>query len=239
MAQRIFLSGRSWKAVLVLLAVALCLSLAPTAALADTINWSITATGTIAYAGGLNPLVGNSIGVASVQDTTTGLSFNIVGGTLSYTSGANNGPWSWGAGGPGTMTLNGCISGVTGNGNCNTAGGFVNLFSDQFTSATIFQPFGNVNYQVQLGNITATIDSALAAQFGVSTAVASALYNTTVNVNGAPFGSAFNGVNLGGSITSTAAANPTAVPEPSSASLLGFGLIGLAVGMAKRRKPVA
>jgi PEP-CTERM motif len=230
--------GCAWKAGLLLVAVILSLSLVPTVALADTLNFTIAPTGTISYASG-GALVGSSIGVTAIQDTTTGVTYNVVNGALNFTSGGYLGSWSWGAGAPGTLTLSGCISGITGNGNCGTAGGVVNLFSDDFTSAMIFQPYGNVNYQVQLGNITGILDSALAAQFGVSTGVSSALYNTSIDVQGATLGNPFNGFNLGGSISSTVAAGPTQVPEPSSAGLLGFGLIGTAFAMVARRKPSA
>jgi hypothetical protein len=230
--------GRSWKATLLVLAVVLPLSFVPTVALADTLNFTIAPTGTISYASG-GSLVGSGIGVTAVQDTTTGVTYNVVNGALNFTSGGYLGSWSWGSGAPGTLMLSGCISGVTGNGNCGTAGGVVSLLSDDFTSAMVFQPYGNINYQVQLGNITGILDSGLAAQFGVSTALSSALYNTTIDVQGHTLGNPFNGFNLGGSISSTVAAAPAQVPEPSSAGLLGFGFIGLVVAVATRRKLVA
>jgi hypothetical protein len=227
--------GRSWKAGLLLLAVILSLSLVPTVALADTLNFTIAPTGTISYASG-GSLVGSGIGVTAIQDTTTGVTYNVVNGALNFTSGGYLGSWSWGAGAAGTLTLSGCISGVTGNGNCGTAGGIVNLLSDDFTSAVVFQPYGNINYQVQLGNITGVLDSGLAAQFGVSTPLSSALYNTSIDVQGATLGNSFSGFNLGGSISSTVTSAPAQVPEPSSAGLLGFGLIGTAFAMMARRK---
>jgi hypothetical protein len=229
-------SGR-WGFALVLLVLGLSFSLAPTAAYADTLSWSVTATGTIAYAGfgtSGNPLSGSNIGIASVSHNGTTL--NIVNGLLSFVTGgagADLGSWSWGGTPSGVLTLSGCISGVTVSGGC-TSSDHTTLLGDDFTSATIFQAGGG--YQVQLGQINGTLGAALAQYFGVSTVVSSALYDSTINVNGAAVGQAFNGFNLGGSINTTSSAAPANVPEPSSAGLLGFGLVGLAVAMSTRRK---
>ena len=145
------------------------LLLAPTA-FADTLSWSIMSNvGTYDYAGGAAPLSGTGIGVQSVQDTTTGVFFNIVNGQLGFTTGAYNGngtTWSWGAGQPNSNQLNltGCISNVTVAGQCGAQSPVSVLLSDDFTNAQIFS--WGPNFQVSLGNITGSIDATLANQFG-------------------------------------------------------------------------
>jgi hypothetical protein len=211
--------------------LAMVLFLAPMSAFADTLSWSIpSGVGTYSWTGGNAPLTGNGIGVQSVQDTTNGAFFNIFNGVLNFTTGPSSGGWSWGPGQPGINELNltGCIDNVTVTGLCSAQGSPASaLFTDDFTSATIF-PVGP-NFDVSLGNIAGTLNASLAASFGLSTAIPSGVYNTTLQIGGI-FGSSFsNAPNLGGSINS----DPVKALEPGTMSLLGAGLIAL-VGFRKK-----
>jgi len=210
----------------------MALFLAPMSGFADTLSWSIASNvGTYSYAGGSAPFTGSGIGILSVQDTTTGVIFNIFNGLLSFTTGSSNGLWSWGAAPPGQLSLTGCIDNVTVSGACNSSSPTSVLFSDAFTSAQIFSV--GPAFKVTLGNITGNIDAGLAASFGVSTVITDGLYNTTAQIGGS-YGSSFsNAPNLGGSINSDPASNSVTAPEPGTISLLGAGLIVL-VGFRKK-----
>jgi hypothetical protein len=226
--------ARSVILVICKMLLAMVLFLAPTSAFADTLSWSILPNvGVYSFAGGTSPLIGSGIGVQSVQDTTTGVSFNIFNGLLNFTTGPGSGGWSWGAGLPGINELNltGCIDNVTFLGSCTSSSPTSALFTDDFTSATIF-PFGP-NFDVTLGNIAGTLNAGLAQSLGVSAAIPSGVYNTTAQIGGI-YGSSFSNVpNLGGSINS----DPQGLPEPATLTLLGIGL--LALGGLPRRKPVS
>jgi hypothetical protein len=209
----------------------MALFLAPMSAFADTLSWSIPpGVGTYSWTGGNAPLTGNGIGVQSVQDTTSGAFFTIFNGVLNFTTGPGSGGWSWGAGTPGVDELNltGCIDNVTVTGLCSAQGSPASpLFTDDFTSATIF-PVGP-NFDVSLGNIAGTLNANLAQILRLSTAIPTGVYNTTLQIGGI-YGSSFsNALNLGGSINS----DPPALPEPGTLTLLGMGLLAL-VGLPRR-----
>jgi hypothetical protein len=207
------------------------LLLLPTAALADNLSWTLAAgVGAFNYAGNPPPtgkntyLYGTNIGVASVQNLTNHTNVNISNGFLSFQSGAVGSPWSWGAGGLGTLTLTGCINGTCG----------LTLLKDEFTSAELH--LFSSTYQVTLGNIIGTLDPTLASALGVLTSV-SGTFNSNVDIGSTPFGAAFSNLtNLGGTITTAATSAPSSVPEPSSLLLILSGLAAVALLSIKQDK---
>ncbi len=135
-------------------------------------------------------LTGSGIGVENIVGESTPLESGgtliISDGVFSFTTGVydgNGSDYEWGAGASGnnppSLLVTGCISNVTLVGDCSgsspaygVAGSDdVILVDDAFTSATI-EPAGPVypNTEVVFGGVTGTINSAVAAYFGVSTA---------------------------------------------------------------------
>jgi hypothetical protein len=97
-------------------------------------------------------------------------------GCLSFKSGPYNGipgaTWSWSGGAPATLSLTGCVSGVTGTGpghTCQASDYSAVLVSDDFTGVSITQITPKTRDLV-FGNLTGTINSKVAAFYGVSTA---------------------------------------------------------------------
>jgi hypothetical protein len=193
-------------------ALAATFILFPVAALADPdTDWSLLAGGTYSWNGlSTSGLVGSNIPSATVFGDSTPLHngglLPIVSGYLNFTSGAYNGTgsnWSWGAGG--VLNLTGCIPGVTATA-C-TGSNNVTLLSDDFQSVQIVPLIGSLD--AVFGNITGTINSAVANYFGVPSAFATASFTTTIVTSGRP-GSAFSGANLLGTIN---ADPPVSAPE--------------------------
>jgi hypothetical protein len=206
---------------------------------AGEIDWLVTPGGTYTWAGGLAPLVGNNIqvatatGVGTASNSATTLAVN---GSLSFTSGAFNGvpdaTWSWGAGG--TLNLTGCIAGVTTSGSCNASTNTV-LVSDDFQSVTV-APIGSSSFDLVFGQLQGTLNSALATYFGVPTQFAGDSLSVILSASGA--GTKFTGFNLGGIITTRPV---VAVPEDWNllVGLVFFagalGILGLAVRLGLLR----
>lgn len=134
-------------------------------------QWTIASSGgAYSWAGGSAPLVGSNIVVTQVEGEPTpmnsGTSYTITDGSLNFTSGAYNGTpgstWSWGSGG--SLSLTGCIAGITAP-SCNGSNNVV-LVSDNFTNVLISTVNGS--NKVTFGNLTGTINSTVAAYFGIS-----------------------------------------------------------------------
>lgn len=201
-------------------------------AFADTTDWSLAAGGTYtsnASTGG--DLVGSNIPSLSVNGDGTpahnGATLLIVDGVLNFTSGSYQGNGVWGTGG--TLYLTGCIAGVTAT-TC-TGSNNVDLVSDDFQRVQVESILGSLD--VVFGNITGTLNSSVAAYFGVSTTFETASFATAMLSTGTG-GSSFSGTNLLGVIKADPPA--TAMPEHWSIveSLEFFGLTLLVFGALLR-----
>ena len=198
-----------------------------------TTDWTLGGGGLYTSAGSTGSvLVGSNIPTLSVFGDGTsshnGVTLSIIDGYLDFTSGAYNGDgsnWSWGPGG--TLILTGCIAGVTAT-TC-TGSNNVDLLSDDFQSVQIVPIIGAID--VVFGNITGTLNSQVAAYFGVSTQFQTASFTTAIATSGRP-GSSLVGSNLLGLIK----ADPPATGMPERwglgealsfcvLALLGFGLL--------------
>jgi len=207
------------------------ISLSAFASNSSATDWNLSYGGWVSWNGMSNgTLTGSGISVSSVSGTSFPMS--IYGGSLSFTSGAftgsfgswnSSGSWSWGAG---TITVTGCIQGVTAS-NCSWSNDNTVLFTDSFSSISI-----SSSGELILGQNTGVYNSSVAAYFGVPTSFTDTS-SDFLNVGWGKPGSAINGSNMGGTFADTPA---VAVPEDWSVSLtLGFFAFALAAfGIARR-----
>jgi len=199
-------------------------------------DWYLGSSGTYSWAGGSSALMGANLGIQDVVGNGTplfnGQAFSITDGLMNFTSGAYNGvagsTWSWGPGG--TFNVMGCIAGVTAT-SC-TGSNNVVLLSDDFQSITIV-PIGGSNFDIEFGQISGTINAAVASHFGLSSTSFAMSNFVTVSDTTAKAGTAFTGNNLGGMID---AVDPVATAENwgLSDSLALFALALLAFGVLTR-----
>ena len=218
-------------AIVVLAAVFLAVGQAS----AQTTDWTLAGGGLYTSSGGSGSvLVGSNIPTVSVSGAGTldnnGVSLSIVDGLLSFTSGSydgNGSDWSWGAGG--TLTLSGCIAGVTST-TCSSDGSDnVTLISDDFQSVQI-ESVGS-GLDVVFGDITGTINAQVAAYFGISTGFEAASFITTLAASGTP-GSSLTGINVAGGIDADPGPGgpSTGVPEEwTVADSIAFFVLALLV----------
>jgi hypothetical protein len=188
--------------------------------------------GTFSYAGGAAPL----IGTAQVDNVTglggtplnDGVARNIIGGLLTFTSGANvgndAGSYNWGAGG--SIVLTGCVD-LNNNGVCNAGDASGVLFSGYFLDTHVIITGGN--FKVFISDFTDQKNDTLTAFYGLPTGGSWWTGNTNISfsapgTSGRPFSSTSL---LSGDMTNF-------VPEPSTVMLLGTALLG--IGFASRRK---
>ena len=208
-----------------IIAITTAIFLAATA-FADTTDWSLSPGGFYTSSGRDGDLTGSNIPTLMVTGDGTplknGSSLAIIDGFLNFTSGAYDGTssdWSWGAGG--VLNLTGCIPGITAT--ICTGSNNVTLLSDDFQSLQIQSVAGSLD--AVFGDITGTLNTQVAAYFGVSTQFETASFTTAIVTIGNP-GSGLIGTNLFGLIK---ADPPTAMPEHWSIveSLVFFVLVCL------------
>jgi len=200
-----------------------------TSAFCQDTNFSITG-GSYSYAGGAAALTGSlTVGTVTGQGTTPGTTLTIEDGELSLTTGAKTGSWQWG--GPGSLTVTGCINGVTPTGaNCATE----TLVTETFDSATILS--SPVGLDLELGSLAVgSINPLLASYFGVTAATTSGAEGDLIFVTSGSPGGAMTGISLGGNLilnessAKTTSGGGGSVPEEwnlaSTTGLFAFGLV--------------
>jgi len=218
---------RIWVVSIVVLGMSLCAFGSNT----DQTDWNLLG-GSVSWNGSsTGDLTGSGIGVLTTMGFGTpnnNGSLWISDGSLSFTSGAYNGTmgstWSWGAG---TITVTGCIQGVTAS-NCNQNDNTV-LFTDNFSSISITS-----TGELVLGQNSGVYNSAVAAYFGLPASFTDS--STDWIATWSKPGTAINwGLNLGGQLTGSPAAS-VSVPEDWSLFLtLGLFAFALAAFGAARR----
>jgi hypothetical protein len=224
------------KKMIFALALGLALFEAPQVQAQPALDFGMTApvSGTIAYAGGAAALTGTNISVAQVTGingtVNNGVVLPINTGLLTFSSGVNNGTWTWGAGG--TFGITGSIAstpGPTPPAFPGTAGPLV--FSGSIVSASILTISGVT--KVVLAAVLNHVDPTVATYFGLGPGGAGVQWDGALNLSfttTAATGASFSTTTLGSGDFQT---SPT--PEPSTMALAGLGALGL-IGYGLRRR---
>jgi hypothetical protein len=195
---------------------------------------AINAGASISYAGGSSDLVATGISISQVEGINTALDNLVIqaisGGVLHFTSGAftssvGTSEWIFGAGGSGSMTITGGISGL-GLANGST------LLTGQIESVDVIA--SGSTFKVAISTFVDTVNSTLASAYGVpggDTAWSGNLNFGFVATGLAPGPFSSSAVTSGNVVTS-----PVLASEPSSLMTVGLGalaMIGFGLGRRK------
>lgn len=222
------------KRVCIVSLTVLVMSLCAFGSTSDQTDWALLPGGTVSWNGlSTGTLNGSGIGVLTVLGFgTPSQNFDLLlvyGGSLSFTSGAYNGSagaWSWGAG---SITVKGCIQGVTTAASvaCNSSNDSTVLFTDNFSNISITS-----SGELVLGQNSGLYNSSLASFFGVPTSLTDTSLDFLLTGT-APGQAITKGSNAGGLFTDGPSVS---VPEDWNLSLtLGlFAFALVAFGAAYR-----
>jgi len=242
---------------------ALALLLLPGVALAgpitlkDTIDFQmvIPTSGSVNYAGGVNPLVGKKVAVDYVVGLNTplhaGVAYNLIGGYINFTTGNWTGgtATSWDFAGGGSFNLYaGCLVLTTNpDQTCDhdgdelvPPGGPPGLIVSGFwSSATVTEtnPGSLPQLKLNAGLVENRVWQPLLSVYGLTnppgTGTLTGAYELHMLANGTPPGGPIHSTTLlSGDFKDEHV--PSKIPEPASLILFGTGMIGIA-GIVRRR----
>jgi hypothetical protein len=195
--------------------------------------------GTIAYAGGAQPLVGTGIQVDNVVGLDTPLNADLVidllGGVLAFTTGAlvSTDATGWTFAGGGSLTLTGVLD-LDGNGVLDPGEPTGTLLSGVFSgSPKVVAAAGS--FRIVTAGFDAELAPEVAALYGVDGAGAVGGLNLSFSTTRRPPASFASTQVLSGDVTAETAV--ASVPENGTLLLVGVGMVAL--GLATRRQLAA
>jgi hypothetical protein len=228
--------AKKWLSPTITLITLLGLSLFPLSANAQIIDFIIdpsagsppSASGSISYGGGANPLVGTSIEVDRLVGISTpanaGVPLTCVACVLGFTTGnfVSSSLQTWTFSGGGIITLTGAIPSIG-------IGTSTTLFTGSFLDSPFVSRLGG-DLKLAGGGIADTKDQTLTSFFGLPNVPYLGGVNVQFQAPGVPPSAFSSRVILSGDVANTP------IPEPGTLLLIGSGLVGIGVGARRRSR---